>query len=335
MKLRALTLSLLLVSSLVPLREAKAADSERGPGYVQAHLLGAQLALGSVGGVSASGVAYPIEIHGGYHVSGRHDGFVIGATQKFAFGNGTIGATVVRLGYDIAIPVGRREITIAPYGFGGVAYPFSAGDPGGHFGFGVEGRFFPIEKIDEDETKPVVEAPKRVVVAADKVEIREKIQFRHNEAVIETVSDSLLAEIASVIKKNTQIKKLRIEGHASAEGDSAANEKLSDARAKAVRDHLVSRGGVPADVLEAKGFGSKKPISSNDSEEGREKNRRVELNIVEQSATVEKLEAGKVRKPSKGGEGLFVVARPFELGFVTGTPFVTTLAFQLGIGYAF
>ena len=60
---------------------------------------------------------------------------------------------------------------------------------------------------------------------------------------------------------------------------------------------------------------------------------RVELNIVEQSATVEKLEAGKVRKPSKGGEGLFGVARPFELGFVTGTPFVTTLAFQLRIGY--
>lgn len=319
------------IVSLGPVREAQAAESERGPAYVQAHVLGAQLAFASAG----SGAAFPIELHGGYHVSGRHDGFVIGATQKLVFGNGTGGATLLRLGYDIPIPIGRRELTIAPYGFGGVAYAFAGGDPGAHFGLGVEARFFPIEKIDEDDVKPVVEAPKRVVVAADKVEIREKIQFRHNEAVIESVSDSLLAEIASVIKKNTQIKRLRIEGHASSEGDATANEKLSDARAKAVRDHLVNRGGVPAEVLEAKGFGSKRSIASNDTEEGREKNRRVELNIVEQSATVEKLEAGKVRKPSRGGEGLFLVARPFELGFVTGTPLVTTLAFQLGAGYAF
>ena len=66
----------------------------------------------------------------------------------------------------------------------------SAGDPGAYFGFGVEGRFFPLEKIDEESAVPVVEAPKRVVVAANKVEIREKIQFKHNEAVIESASDS-------------------------------------------------------------------------------------------------------------------------------------------------
>lgn len=324
-----------LVVSLGSLGDAHAAESERGPAYVQAHVLGVQLAFGSANGISQTGVQFPLELHGGYHVSGRHDGFVIGATQKFAFANGSIGATVLRLGYDLAIPLGRRELTIAPYGFGGIAYPFSAGDPGAHFGFGVEGRFFPLEKIDEESAVPVVEAPKRVVVAANKVEIREKIQFKHNEAVIESASDSLLAEIATVIKGNPQLKKLRIEGHASSEGDAAANEKLSDARARAVREHLVKRGGVSEGMLEAKGFGAKNPIASNDNEEGREKNRRVEINIVEQSATVEKLEAGKVRKPSKGGEGLFIVAKPLEVGFVTGTPFIVTLAFQAGVGYAF
>lgn len=313
---------------------ATAAESERGAGYVEAHLLGAQLSFASANGISQTNVQYPIEIHGGYHVSGRHDGFVIGATQKFAFANGSLGATVLRLGYDIAIPIGRRELTIAPYGFGGIAYPFS-GDPGAHFGFGAEGRFFPIEKIDEATAAPVVEAPKRVVVEANKVEIKEKIQFRHNEAVIESASDSLLAEIASVIKSSPQLKKLRIEGHASSEGDATANEKLSDARARAVKDHLVKHGGVPESMLDSKGYGAKSPIASNDTEDGREKNRRVEIRIVEQSATVEKLEEGKIRTPSKAGEGFFVVARPIEVGFVTGTPFVVTLAFQAGLGYAF
>ncbi|MFO0641988.1 MAG: OmpA family protein [Polyangiaceae bacterium] len=324
-----------LSAIVLPSTPAHAAESERGAAYVEAHLLGAQLSFASANGVSASGVQYPIEIHGGYHLSGRHDGFVVGATQKLAFANGSIGATVLRLGYDIAIPIGKRELTIAPYAFGGIAYPFGGGDPGAHLGAGVEGRFFPLEKLDEVTAAPVVEAPKRVVVAANKVEIREKIQFRHNEAVIESASDSLLAEIAQVIKANPQLKKLRVEGHASSEGDATANEKLSEARAKAVREHLVHKGGVSPDLLESKGYGAKNPIASNDTPEGREKNRRVEIQILEQSATIERLEEGKVRTPSKGGEGLFVAVKPFELGLVTGTPTVVTLAFQAGIGYAF
>ncbi|MBL9113168.1 MAG: hypothetical protein JNM74_28035, partial [Myxococcales bacterium] len=127
-----------LSAIVLPSTPAHAAESERGAAYVEAHLLGAQLSFASANGVSASGVQYPIEIHGGYHLSGRHDGFVVGATQKLAFANGSIGATVLRLGYDIAIPIGKRELTIAPYAFGGIAYPFGGGDPGAHLGAGVE-----------------------------------------------------------------------------------------------------------------------------------------------------------------------------------------------------
>jgi OOP family OmpA-OmpF porin len=156
-----------------------------------------------------------------------------------------------------------------------------------------------------------------------------------NEAVIESVSDSLLAEIASVLLNNPQIKRIRIEGHASAEGDSVANEKLSEARAKAVREHLIQRGGVPSERLESKGFGAKRPIASNDNDEGREKNRRVEFNIVEQATTVERVESKRSRSGDGALAGLFFLARPVELGFLTTSPGVTTLSFQLGIGYAF
>lgn len=322
-----------LVSSVAFVRPAAAADSERGAAYVQAQLVGVMLGIAS--GTAATGTGFAMEIHGGYHLSGRHDGFVLGASQKLAFGGGPAGATVGRLGYDIAVPLGRRELTIAPYGFGGVFYAFSGGDPGGHFGLGVEARVFPFETLEDEARAPVVQPPKRVVVAANRIEIREKIQFKLNEAVIESVSDSLLAEVASVIKSNPQIRKLRIEGHASADGDAAVNAKLSDARAQSVRDHLIQRGGVPAEILESKGYGTEKPIASNDTEEGREKNRRVEFNIVEQSATVEKLEDGGVTRRSTAGEGLFVVAKAFELGFITTDPLITTLTFQLGAGYAF
>jgi outer membrane protein OmpA-like peptidoglycan-associated protein len=312
---------------------AEAADSDRGAAYVEAHLVGGTVAFGSSEGIPVSAGGFALEIHGGYHLSGRHDGFVIGLTQKLAIGTAVMGATVGRLGYDIAIPIGRRELTIAPYGFGGVAYGFSGGDPGAHFGLGVEGRFFPIQKW-EKQSGTVVEAPRRVAVAADHIDIREKIQFKPNEAEIETASYSLLDEIAGVIKGNPQIKKLRIEGHASSDGDPGLNERLSESRARAVRAYLVDRGGVPADALEAKGFGARRSIASNDTEEGRDKNRRVEFNIVAQSETVERVERGRVRQRG-GGEGLFIVAKPFELGFVTGTPFVTTVSFQAGLGYAF
>lgn len=328
----------LLLSSIAALALpslAEAAESLRGPGYIEGHVLGGALAFGSFEGISISGASFATEIHGGYHLSGRHDGFVLGATQKLSLGAGTAGATLARLGYDVAIPVGRREITIAPFGFLGAYYGISGGaDPGAHFGFGVEGRFFPVAKREAEAGPIVVEVLKRVVVTANRIEIREKIQFKPNEAVIEGVSFSLLEEIAAVIKRNPQIRKLRIEGHASSEGDAAVNEKLSESRARAVRAHLVSQGGVSADLLEAKGFGAKNAIADNDSEEGREKNRRVEFNIVEQDATVERVEQGKVVKKG-GGEGFFVVVKPLEIGFVTGTPFITTVSFQAGLGYAF
>ena len=133
-----------------------------------------------------------------------------------------------------------------------------------------------------------VEAPKeepRVEVTDDKIIIREKIQFDYNKATIKSESDDLLAEVAKVIKDNPRIKKIRIEGHASSEGDHDYNVKLSQKRAKAVLDHLVKKGKVSKQRLESEGYGPDRPIASNDSETGREANRRVEFMIVDQDYT--------------------------------------------------
>ena len=89
--------------------------------------------------------------------------------------------------------------------------------------------------------------------------------------------------MVEVVKDNPQIKKILIEGHASSEGDASHNLKLSDERAKAVMAYLTEHG-VAKDRLSAKGFGSTQPIADNNTEVGREKNRRVDFTIVEQAA---------------------------------------------------
>ena len=140
---------------------------------------------------------------------------------------------------------------------------------------------------------PPPEPPKpapRVELRDNKIDFKEKIQFEVNKAIIKQESFSLLHDIAEVIKANAQVKKLSIEGHASAEGDAKKNKKLSDDRAKSVMEHLIKKEGIDAARLAAKGWGSEKPIGDNATEEGREKNRRVEFLVVEQDVTQKKVE---------------------------------------------
>jgi OOP family OmpA-OmpF porin len=138
----------------------------------------------------------------------------------------------------------------------------------------------------KEEPKP----PARVELRDNKIEFKEKIQFEVNKSVIKPESYGLLKEIADVIKKNPQVKKISIEGHASAEGDAKRNKTLSDERAKAVMNHLVTKEGVEAGRMVAKGWGVEKPIAPNDTEENREKNRRVEFLVIEQDVTQKKVE---------------------------------------------
>jgi len=125
-----------------------------------------------------------------------------------------------------------------------------------------------------------VKAIGRVNVTDAKIEIKEQIQFDKGAAVIKPESFALMDEIAKAMKENDKIKKVLIEGHTSAEGEAAANMKLSDDRAKAVMKGLVERG-IDAKRLSSKGFGITKPIGDNSDAGGRVKNRRVEFTITD------------------------------------------------------
>jgi outer membrane protein OmpA-like peptidoglycan-associated protein len=152
-------------------------------------------------------------------------------------------------------------------------------------GLAIVGTAAPVEA-----EPPPPEPQKRVEVRENKIIINEKVQFLVNSDKILEVSHSLLDEVAKVIKDHPQIKKIEVEGHASAEGSDSKNLSLSNRRAKAVLKYLTKTGGVTDGVLSAKGYGETRPIADNETEEGREKNRRVEFTITEQDVVQTKVE---------------------------------------------
>lgn len=122
--------------------------------------------------------------------------------------------------------------------------------------------------------------PERVVVTPTKLELKDKIFFATGKAEIDPASYSLLDEVAAALKSHEEIKQVRVEGHTDNTGSAAFNKDLSQRRAEAVRDYLVSKG-TEAERIDAKGYGPERPVAPNNTAKGREMNRRVEFNIPE------------------------------------------------------
>jgi OOP family OmpA-OmpF porin len=101
------------------------------------------------------------------------------------------------------------------------------------------------------------------------------INFDFDKADIKPESQPIVNEIVTLLRNNPSLN-LTVEGHTDNVGTLAYNKQLSEARAKSVVAALTSQG-IEARRLKAAGFGQEKPISDNSTDEGRAKNRRVEL----------------------------------------------------------
>lgn len=104
------------------------------------------------------------------------------------------------------------------------------------------------------------------------------IQFDTAKSTIKAESNAILDEAANTIKKMKAGSKIEIQGYTDSDGDDAANLKLSQDRADAVKAALTQRG-VSADMLSAKGFGEANPVGDNATAEGKAKNRRIAYDI--------------------------------------------------------
>jgi outer membrane protein OmpA-like peptidoglycan-associated protein len=101
------------------------------------------------------------------------------------------------------------------------------------------------------------------------------VLFDFNKSTLQPSSDAALQPVANIMATNKTLK-LEVQGHTDNVGNDAYNQTLSEARAKAVVTWFTQHG-VAADRLTAKGYGKTKPVADNGSDEGRAKNRRVEI----------------------------------------------------------
>jgi outer membrane protein OmpA-like peptidoglycan-associated protein len=143
-------------------------------------------------------------------------------------------------------------------------------------------RFEELPKDDQKLKKmDVPDVP--IKLQKDEEEILKKafsnLEFETGKDIIKQESFASLDELAGLLKKKPYWK-LKLSGHTDNQGNPATNLKLSEKRAKAVMNYLVKQG-VAADRFKVEWFGSKLPVADNKTPQGRQKNRRVEMSIIE------------------------------------------------------
>ena len=105
------------------------------------------------------------------------------------------------------------------------------------------------------------------------------VNFEFNKATLTVNAKTLLDQVADALLARKDIK-VEIDGHTDGKGGAAYNQKLSEARAASVKKYLVGRG-IDEGRMTTKGFGKSMPVADNNTDEGRELNRRVELKVTE------------------------------------------------------
>jgi len=136
---------------------------------------------------------------------------------------------------------------------------------------GVEG------VADQTKALPAFETEDACQKFIDDLKKGKTIRFAVGKATIDAKSHVLLDSLTIAAKRCVGLK-IEIQGHTDNTGDAEANQKLSEARAQSVVAYLTKRG-VSADRITSKGYGDSKPVASNDTEEGKAKNRRIDFDV--------------------------------------------------------
>jgi outer membrane protein OmpA-like peptidoglycan-associated protein len=129
-------------------------------------------------------------------------------------------------------------------------------------------------RADGDAPGPLVD------VAAEAVQLLAPVEFETNSAVLLPSSEEILGALAGILLETPSIQKVEVQGYTDSQGPGGANLELSQARAEAVVDWLVD-AGVERERLQAQGYGEGQPVASNDTPDGRRRNRRVEVQILQ------------------------------------------------------
>ena len=135
-----------------------------------------------------------------------------------------------------------------------------------------------IEEIVEDSVPTEVYQIGEKTLEKNDILILENLFFDHDKTTIKNASTQSMEDLYQALLNNPDMRILII-GHTDNVGSDAYNQKLSDGRAKSVRNEMIRRGISP-DRMEWIGMGESQPITTNDTAEGRATNRRVEIKIL-------------------------------------------------------
>ena len=138
-----------------------------------------------------------------------------------------------------------------------------------------ENKGCPLVKVDEKE-KAAELTPEEQEILKNAFD---NLQFESGKAVIREFSKGSLDTLVMVVMKKKDLR-LYVSGHTDNVGNAATNKKLSQSRAKAVKDYFASKG-IDMKRIIAEGFGATRPVADNKTQEGKQKNRRVEMKIIE------------------------------------------------------
>jgi len=137
-----------------------------------------------------------------------------------------------------------------------------------------------------------------VNVGKDEIKIKQQIQFATDSATILPESLQLMSEIADAFVRNPWIKRVEVQGHTDNTGTADHNKILSEQRADAVREWLISHG-VGADRLVSRGYGQTKPLVPNVTTANKSRNRRVQFIILDKDAPPAATTTPKAAKTTK------------------------------------
>ncbi len=166
---------------------------------------------------------------------------------------------------------------IALEGFAPEAQPLEVGNKfeilvtkEGYFNQTLKVEAIKVENIERVVLLSSIEVGKSIIV--------DDLLFKTAKKQLDTRSYRILDQLVDFLNQNPTIK-IELQGHTDSDGSKYANQDLSEGRAKSAITYMENKGIASARLV-AKGFGEDKPIATNDSAEGKAKNRRVELKIV-------------------------------------------------------
>jgi len=136
-----------------------------------------------------------------------------------------------------------------------------------------------IKPLEKQEVYTIEEVIEALIIKTNKVYVFKNVLFDFDKSELLEASMEELNQLYKHLKENSELN-VAIYGHTDTIGLDKRNKELSEERAKAVADYLISLG-LNASRIQHFGFGSTKPISNNETEEGRKLNRRVEFKLID------------------------------------------------------